>query len=44
MTIGGIIAVGFLLVLVVLVLWNIRGHRGFSDRDHHGGWHGPGGD
>lgn len=32
MTIGEMISVGFLTVVVALVLWNIRGHRGPIDR------------
>lgn len=46
MTPGEIVAIAFLLILVALVLWNIRGHRRRSDRDHHDGFHwgdGPGG-
>ena len=29
---GDIISIGFLVVLVALVLWNIRGHKGPIDR------------
>lgn len=39
MTTGGIIAVAFLAILIGLVLWNIRGHRERSGRDHQDGWH-----
>ncbi len=42
MTMGEIIAVAFLLIVVALVLWNVRGHRGRSDRNHHDGWQGTG--
>jgi hypothetical protein len=42
MTVAGIIAVTFLVVLVGLVLWNIRGHPRGGDGS--GNQYGPGSD
>ena len=38
MTTAGIIAVAILAVMIGLILWGIRGHRGYTVRDDPYGW------
>lgn len=47
MTVSGMVAISFLLIMVGLIIWGVRGNRKSVDdsfgRNHHGSWSDGGG-